>query len=124
MAYEDIINRMDLSFKEEREEFFAVADSLSFQPKYKDYAEEVEKIKQEWRDIPQKSEYPNIDFPPSLPSWFPKVRFFSSWEKDKYIYDELMRIYFDKNKVIDFLKTLGDNPIAKSVMEYAVGFKT
>ncbi|MEG2687337.1 MAG: hypothetical protein RR954_09525 [Christensenellaceae bacterium] len=77
--------------KEDRERFFAVADTLQFQPKYKDKASEIETIKQQMRDITLATDFPNIDWPPVLPAWFPKVCFMSSWKKDEYIANSIKR---------------------------------
>lgn len=86
---EKIIKEMDLAFKQDRERFFKVADILHLQPKYKDHLEELEELKQVWRDIPQQYDYPNFTHPIPLPEWFPKVNFASCWEKDKYIEEQL-----------------------------------
>ena len=85
MTKEQILKKMDEAFREDRDRFFRIADALSFQPKYSSHLEELEVLKQTWRDIPQQSGYPNFSHPISLPSWFPKVSFASRWEKDKYI---------------------------------------
>ena len=89
MSREEILQRMDEAFKEDRERFFKVADTLSMQPKYTEYKNKIEELKQQMRDIPQQEEYPNIDWPIKLPDWFPKVYFASSWEKDTYLEEEL-----------------------------------
>lgn len=81
--------RMNEAIKEDRERFFQVADTLQYQPKYKDRLTEIEMIKQQWRDITTLSDYPNIDFPLVLPDWFPKVYFASKWQKGKYIADKI-----------------------------------
>lgn len=85
MTREQILKRMDVAFKQDRERFFKVADTLYLQPKYAEHLEEVEALKQAWRDIPQQADYPNITHPMPLPDWFPKVHFASSWEKDSYL---------------------------------------
>ena len=90
MTREQILKQMDISFREDRERFFKVADALSLQPKYKDYLVELEQIKQVWRDAPELPDYPNITHPLELPEWFPKVSFASSWEKDTYIEERLI----------------------------------
>lgn len=89
MTYSEIINRMDIAFRQDRERFFKVADTLHLQPKYQEHLEELEALKQKWRDIPQQEGYPNFTHPIALPEWFPKVPFASSWEKDKYIEETL-----------------------------------
>ena len=89
---EDILKRMDEAFKEDRERFFKVADSLIQQPKYTEHLTELEALKQIWRDIPQQEGYPNFTHPIQLPDWFPKVPFASSWEKDTYIAETLQAI--------------------------------
>lgn len=87
---EELFQRMDTAFKQDRERFFKVADTLHLQPKYAPYLEELEELKQKWRDIPQQEDYPNINHPMELPEWFPKVFFASRWEKDKYIEKHLL----------------------------------
>lgn len=109
----EIRQRMGEAVKEDRDRFFQVADTLQYQPKYKDKLAEIETIKQQWRDITVLSDYPNITFPLSLPDWFPKVHFASCWGKDKYIADCLN----DKDRLEEFekLKELR----AKRVLDYA-----
>lgn len=85
MDRNEILQRMDIAFKEDRERFFRIADTLHLQPKYAAHLEELESLKQQWRDAPQQEGYPNIAHPLSLPEWFPTVNFASSWEKDTYI---------------------------------------
>lgn len=89
MTLVELLQRMDEAFKEDRERFFKVADTLAVQPKYKERLEELEALKQEWRDIPQEEGYPNITHPRALPEWLPKIPFASSWGKDKYIEEML-----------------------------------
>lgn len=89
MSKEEILKRMDEAFKEDRERFFKVADTLLMQPKYEEHKEEIEELKQIMRDIPQQEDYPNITWPIQLPYWFPKVPFASSWEKDAYLKEQL-----------------------------------
>lgn len=89
MKREELLKRMDEAFKEDRERFFKVADTLALQPKYAEHKDEIEELKQRWRDIPQEEGYPNFTHPMPLPDWFPKVPFASSWEKDSYIEQEL-----------------------------------
>ena len=91
MSEEKVLHRMDVAFREDRERFFKIADTLHLQPKYQNYLEELEILKQTWRDIPQQDGYPNFTHPISMPYWFPKVSFASRWEKDKYIEQELQR---------------------------------
>lgn len=82
MTEQEILNRMIEASKEDRERFFAVADILHLQPKYKDRLEELEEVKQQWRDMTLIKDYPNIDFPLTLPDWFPKIHFASQWDKN------------------------------------------
>ncbi|MBQ7798475.1 MAG: hypothetical protein IJ371_05070 [Clostridia bacterium] len=89
MSREDILKVMDEAFREDRERFFKVADSIHLQPKYAEHLTELEEIKQVWRDAPQQEGYPNITHPMPLPDWFPKVKFASCWEKDLYIEEVL-----------------------------------
>lgn len=91
---------MDEAAKEDRERFFAVADTVHLQPKYKDYVDsgELEVVKQYWRDMTALPDYPNIDFPLQIPSWFPRVRLASGWKKDIFIAEALARaIEYEKN---------------------------
>lgn len=91
MEKDEILKEMDLAFKQDRKRFFKFADTLHLQPKYQDHIEELEALKQTWRDIPQQEDYPNFTHPINLPEWFPKVNFASCWEKDIYIEEELKR---------------------------------
>lgn len=84
-----LLEQMDLAFKQDRERFFKIADTLHLQPKYKEHLDELEELKQKWRDAPEQEGYPNINHPIPLPAWFPKVNFASSWEKDIYIEETL-----------------------------------
>ena len=97
MNIEEILKEMDIAFKQDRERFFKVADSLQFQSKYKEHLKELEELKQIWRDIPQQEDYPNFTHPMELPYWFPKVDFASCWEKDKFIEEETKRLEEFKN---------------------------
>ncbi|MEG0091984.1 MAG: hypothetical protein RSA20_09200 [Oscillospiraceae bacterium] len=82
MIEQEIIARMDEAAKEDRERFFAVADTLHLQPKYKDRLQELEVEKQRWRDMTLQPSYPQMKWPMELPVWFPPVRFASCWEAD------------------------------------------
>ncbi len=82
MTREDILARMDLAAKQDRERFFKVADSMTFQPKYAEHLAELADVKQEWRDMTLMENYPEIKFPLALPEWFPTVRFASCWDTD------------------------------------------
>lgn len=82
MTEQEILDRMVEASKEDRERFFAVADTLQFQPKYKDKLTDIETIKQQWRDMTDIPNYPQIKFPLELPAWFPKVHFASCWNTD------------------------------------------
>lgn len=90
MTREEIILRMDLAAKEDRERFFKVADGMMFQPKYKDKLIELEEVKQQWRDMTLIKNWPDIDWPMTLPSWFPKIRFASCWQKGHI--DEIIKL--------------------------------
>lgn len=72
---------MILASKQDRERFFKVADSIHLQPKYSSCLTELEELKQKWRDMTTLPDYPDIDFPLELPTWFPEVRFASRWQK-------------------------------------------
>lgn len=75
MIKEEVLKILDLAIRQDRERFFRLADPLIFQPKYKEHLDEIEKIKQQWRDLTKLPDYPNIDFPPSLPDWYPEWQF-------------------------------------------------
>ena len=82
MNEQEIIAMMIQASKEDRDRFFAVADSLHMQPKFQDRLVEIETVKQQWRDMTDIENYPHIKFPLGLPIWFPKVKFASCWESD------------------------------------------
>lgn len=82
MTEQEILARMDEAAKEDRERFFAIADTLHLQPKYHDRLEELEAEKQRWRDMTAMPEYPQIKWPMELPDWFPPVKFASLWDLD------------------------------------------
>lgn len=79
-----LLERMDMAAKEDRARFFAVADTIHLQPKYAEHLEELETVKQQWRDMTAIENYPKIAFPLQLPAWFPKVPFKSKWNVDYY----------------------------------------
>lgn len=89
MNRDELLKIMDLAFREDRERFFKVADSMVFVPKYKGKINEIEIVKQQWRDIPQLQDYPNFTHPIELPDWFPKIYFASKWEKDKFLEENI-----------------------------------
>lgn len=84
MTREEQLKLRDEAFREDRERFFKVADSMDKQPKFSKRLSNLEAIKQLWRDVPQQKGYPNIDHPPQMASWFPKVNFASSFKKDEF----------------------------------------
>lgn len=81
-------NTMKLAIEQDRAKFFAVADTLHLQPSYAEYVAsgELEEVKQTWRDITDLENYPHIDFPLTLPDWFPAVQFTSNF-KSTYLAD-------------------------------------
>ena len=85
MTEQEIRADMDVAAKQDRERFFKVADTLHLQPKYAAHLSELETLKQGFRNMTALPDYPNIDWPPALPEWFPAVHFASGWEKDVYI---------------------------------------
>lgn len=91
MEKEKILKRMDLAIKQDRERFFKVADTMHLQPKYAIWHDDIENLKQQWRDVTKQNDYPNITHPIYLPKWFPTVNFASSFEKDKYLQEALER---------------------------------
>lgn len=119
MTLDEIVQQMDKAFRQEREEFFRVADSLAFQPKYKDLLEDIERIKQEWRDIPQMEDYPNFNYPPKIPEYFPRPRLFCSWKKNEYIFSILRRELGDTQKVIEYLNAQSQSKLVTELIEYA-----
>ncbi len=82
MTREEKLSNMDLAAKQDRERFFAVADSMTFQPKYAEYLAELAEVKQAWRDMTSIENYPEIDWPLTLPEWFAEVKFASNWSAD------------------------------------------
>ena len=87
----EIRKRMDEAFREDRARFFKVTDGMKNQPKYADKIDDIERVCQEWRDKPATEDYPNFTHPMPIPDYFPKVPFFSNWEKDIYISEELKK---------------------------------
>jgi hypothetical protein len=85
MTEQEIRSRMNEAAREDRERFFRVADTIHLQPRHAEHIAELEIIKQAFRDLPQSPDWPNVDWPPALPSWFPTVHFASRWEKNTYI---------------------------------------
>jgi hypothetical protein len=79
-----LLEKMDKAAREDRERFFAVADTIHLQPKYSEHLEELEAVKQEWRDMTKLEDYPQMPFPLPLPEWFPKVSFMSRWDSEYY----------------------------------------
>ena len=79
---QEILSSMDEAAKEDRQRFFAVADAMTFQPKYQEKREELEAVKQQWRDMTALAQYPQIQWPLELPDWFPVVHFASRWNPD------------------------------------------
>lgn len=93
MNKEEQLKFREEAFKEDRERFFKVADTLDKQPKYQEHIDELEQLKQKWRDITEETDFPNITHPLQLPNWFPKVYFASGFEKD--IFEEELEIEDD-----------------------------
>ncbi|MFI3175124.1 MAG: hypothetical protein R3Y53_08035 [Bacillota bacterium] len=79
MDFSNFEERMKLAILQDRDRFFAVADTLHLQPKYAEHLEELEVVKQQWRDITDLENYPHIDFPLALPDWFPDILFMSNF---------------------------------------------
>lgn len=94
MTRQELIERMIVASKQDRERFFKVADTIHLQPKYAEHLEELELLKQQWRDMTDLPNYPEIKFPLDLPDWFPQVKFASKWNED-YVY--LMIQEFEHN---------------------------
>ena len=82
-----ITARMEAAFREDRARLFKVIDGMRPQPRFADKLTEIEAVAQTWRDLPDTADFPNITHPAPLPEWFENVRFFSRWEKDRYIID-------------------------------------
>lgn len=106
MTREQILERMDIAARQDRERFFKFADTMNLQPKYIEYLAELEELKQGFRNMTKIEGYPNIDWPPALPEWFPKVNFASAWEKDIFIEQQ-----------IDSFKNLKTLPGGKPILE-------
>lgn len=80
--------KADIAFKEDRERFFKEADKYN-----NDYLKNqlttaqqkaLENAKEEWRNMTDLENYPDIDFPLSVPD-FMKVKLFSSHKKGENI---------------------------------------
>ena len=82
MTKEEILAKMDEAAREDRGRFFVVADSMTFQPRYAVKRDELEAVKQQWRDMTNLPDYPQIKWPIELPEWFPVVKFASCWDAD------------------------------------------
>lgn len=87
-----ILEQMEEAIREDRERFFKVADSIHFQPKYAEHLTELETLCQWFRDVTALSDFPNINWSPELPSWFPNVPFASSFKKDEFLNNELSKL--------------------------------
>lgn len=77
--------KADEAFKEDRLRFFLVADkyeTISYlkESLSEEQKAELKKAQQEWRDMTELEDYPDIDFPLYTPS-FLSVKFFSSHKK-------------------------------------------
>lgn len=79
-----LLELMDKAAREDRERFFKVADTIHLQPKYSEHLEELEAVKQQWRDMTAIEDYPKMAFPLPLPEWFPTVKFMSRWDSEYY----------------------------------------
>lgn len=70
--------------KEDRERFFkkadvyAITNNRGLTPAQ---IEELEILRNQWRDMTILPDYPDIDWPLPLPDWFPNCGFASSWKK-------------------------------------------
>lgn len=73
---------MDLAAKEDRERLFVVTDGMWRQPKYADYLTQLEEVCQQWRDMTDLENWPEVAWPLALPDWMPTVKFASGWEAD------------------------------------------
>jgi hypothetical protein len=80
MTEKEALQQMDIAIREDRERFFKIADTLHLQPKWADKAEELESLKQQWRDVTTQEGYPDVTHPLPLPDWFPAVNFASRFE--------------------------------------------
>jgi hypothetical protein len=70
--------------KEDRERFFKVADVYAITQNRglsEIQIEELEKARDEWRDMTNMKGYPDIDFPLPIPKWMNNPYFASSWKK-------------------------------------------
>lgn len=82
LTRDEILVQMDLAAKQDRERLFAVTDGMRNQPKYADYLTELETVCQQWRDMTDLENWPEVAWPLELPEWFPEVKFASCWVAD------------------------------------------
>ena len=78
-------NTADIAFKQDRERFFREADKFEMVSYLSDRLTEKEKselakAKKDWRDMTKLKDYPDIDFPLTVPK-FMNVKLFSSHKK-------------------------------------------
>lgn len=69
--------------KEDRERFFKATDYLRFVDKLTpEQEDELEDLRQWFRNMPELENYPYINWPPQLPDWCPNPHFASRWEAE------------------------------------------
>lgn len=81
---DNIIDLMIQATKEDRSRFFKKADVYFITNNRgltSEQIEELETVRNQWRDMTLLPDYPDIDWPLSVPEWFPNCGFASKWEK-------------------------------------------
>lgn len=82
MTRQEKLVQMDLAAKQDRDRLFAITDGMRYQPKYTDYLTELEEVCQQWRNMTDLENWPEVAWPLELPDWFPTVKFASCWDAD------------------------------------------
>ena len=86
------IEIMIQSAREDRSRFFKKADVYAITNNLgltSEQVAELEASRQQWRDMTILQDFPDVDWPLPVPSWFPDCGFASRWEKgDKAKWEE------------------------------------
>lgn len=75
---------MKIAVIQDRERFFKKADVYAItnnRDLSPEQIAELETLRNQWRNITDLPDYPDVDFPLPLPSWFPNPYFASRWNK-------------------------------------------
>jgi hypothetical protein len=96
----NVEKQMIQAIKEDRERFFKKADVYVFTNNRgltDKQIVELEELRNKFRDITTLPNYPDINWPPSLPDWFPNPFFASCW-KSGYLQKMTEKIEQHKNE--------------------------